>query len=292
MAQIRWLFTIPERGVLSSPMPPSADRFRGYLAVREPVLAASTGTLFERSSRSAVSIGLTDRRLLCVTDDGQVLTVDYDAICTIQSRPRTTYPSHERDYQLLLGSGGVIAFLGGLGVVVFATSILVSLLAFVAVGGVISAEYLRRRADECPQGTVTEVAKYVPDAVDGAAVQQWTQRVTPVATDEDVLLVGTGGIALVSFAGLVLLASSGHVVLGVLMLVGGLALVDYSARHRNDLDEVERRHEVDVHIDTSADRTIHLRSNPSAEFVQELNRVTFMDDDVDSFGGVHSTEGP
>lgn len=260
-------------------MSPSADQFRAYLALREPVVAVSTGTLFETSSWDPVSIGLTDRRLLCVTQDGQVITVDYDAICMIQSRPRTTQTYRGMDYRLPMGVGGLIALLGGVGVVVFATSVLVALFTLVTVGGLITAESLRRCGDEVQPNTTTEVAKYVPYDVDDRILSRLADHLVPDTTEErEVLVIGSGGVALVSFVGLVLLVSSGYVVLGVCTLVGGIALVDYSIRHRSEFDgiDVSRHHETEVSISTNADRTIHIRSDSSEEFVRELNRVTFM----------------
>ena len=278
-------------------MPPSADQFRPYLTLREPVVAASTGTLFETSSWNPVSIGLTDRRLLCVTDSGRVITVDYDAICTIQSRPRTTQTYHGMDHRLLLGGGCLVALLGGLGTVVFSTGVLVPLLALVTVGGLILAEGARRQPDQFGRrtigqfgrgtigqfgrGTRAAVTARVPYDIDSTAFGRWTERFVPeTVQDHQMLLAGSGVVATVSFISLVLLASSGHVVLGVLMLVGGIALVDYGSRHQSKFDgiEINRHHEIEVSIGTNADRTLHIRSDSSDELLRELNRVPFMEE--------------
>lgn len=262
-------------------MPPTADQFGDYLAPGEPVVAVSTGTLSGTSFRYPVSIVLTDRRLLCLSEEGRFTTVDYDSISTIQSHPRTTRTYHVTDYRLPLGAGCLGALLGGIGVLVLAAGVLVPLLAFAAVGGVVAAEYLRRNADELGWKAVTEVTASVPSDVDGTTVRRWFQRFVPDAVDGFwVLMGGSVVVAAGSFVGLVLLAPGGLVVLSVLVLVGGIALVDYGRRHEDDLDGVGlvRHHELDVHIRTDGDRTIHIRSDPSEAFVQELSRVVFVDD--------------
>lgn len=262
-------------------MSPTADKLREYLGPEEPVVARSAGTLSEKSAWNPVSVGLTDRRLLCVAEDGRFVTAGYDAICTIRSRPRTTHTYRGTDHRLLLGMGGLGALLGGIGVLAHTTSVLVFLLGLVTVGGLLVAEYSRRNADELGWETVAEVTDHVPYDGDGTAVRRWYARAVPDAANEhQVLMLGSGALAVVSFAGLVLLASSWLVVAGVLAVVGGSALAEYAYRHAETGNGIEivRHREMEVSISTDADRTIHLRCDPTEEFVQELSRAAFVDD--------------
>lgn len=260
-------------------MRPSAAQLGDYLAPEESLVAVSTGTLYERSSWNPMAIGITDRRLVCVADNGWYVTVGYDAISTIRSHPRTTRTYRGPDSRLLMGGGALLALLGGIGVVVLATSGLVPVLALVTVGGVVAAEYLRRNTAEFEWEVVTGITKRIPFDIDGTAAREWYDRSLSGAADTNQLLsLGSGGVAVLGFIGLLLLVSSGFVVLGMLAVVGGIGLVDYARRHKADLEgfKIVRHRMSDVNISIQQNQPIRIRCDPSREFVQELSRAAFM----------------
>jgi len=115
----------------------------------------------------------------------------------------------------------------------------------------------------------------------GTSIRRWSGRSVPDAIDEPrALLLGSVVAAVVSFVGLLVLTPGWLVVLSVVVLAGGLALVDYGVRHEDGLDGLElvRQRKLDVRIGTGDDRIISLRIDPSEEFIQQLSRVAFTDD--------------
>jgi hypothetical protein len=262
-------------------MPSTDDQLGELLAPEESVVAASTGTLTEASLRYPVSIVLTDRRLLCLSEGGRLVTVGYDSICTVRSYSRTTRTYRFADHRLPQGAGGLGALLGGAGVFALTTGVLVPLLALVTVGGLVVGEYARRQADTLGLETVTAVRRHVPSRGGGTSIRRWSGRSVPDAIDEPrALLLGSVVAAVVSFVGLLVLTPGWLVVLSVVVLAGGLALVDYGVRHEDGLDGLElvRQRKLDVRIGTGDDRIISLRIDPSEEFIQQLSRVAFTDD--------------
>lgn len=278
----------------------SADQLKDFLAPEESLVAVSTGALNEQSSWNPMFIGITDRRLVCVADDGWHMTAGYDDIHTIRSRPLTKRTYRGIESPLLLGSGALLALLGIVSVIALASNVLVPLLALVTVGGVVAAEYLRRDTDVIEWGTVTEVTEHIPYDIDGKAVRQRYERFIPDAADEtQVLLLGSGLVALFSFIGLVSLLPSGFVVLGMLVIVSGIALVDYTLRHKTGFDEAEivRNHKTEVSISIQNNQSIHVRSDRSEEFGRKLSRAVFTDrvepsQSVSPHSSPGATDGP
>jgi hypothetical protein len=255
-------------------MLPASDRLREYLAAEELLVAVFAATLHQNSVWKAASIGVTDRRILCVSEDGEVVTVGYDSICTIRSRQRTTRAFRENDSLLLLGSGTLAAILGLVGVVVLATDIVAPLLVLVIVGGFVLVEYLRRNVDEIQPETILEGAK------ESLARTSMTEAHIS-DTRAAILTALTIGATLVAAVGLVgvVFASGRFAILSIIVLLGGIALVSYAYWQGNDFDDIElvRRHETEVSISTDDGRMIHIRSDSSEELTQQLNRLAYTD---------------
>lgn len=225
-------------------MPPAPDRLGEHLAPEEPLIAVYAATLSENSTWKPVSIGVTDRRMLCVSEDGGFVNVGYDSIATIRSRRRTRRTYRGTDYRLVLGGGGLVAVLGGVGVIALATSALVPVLVLGTVGWLTAAAYLWRNGKH------------------------------------RLLTVGSGAAAVSCFTGIVLLASSALVSILALVPVGGLGLIDYARRHKDDFDGIElvRRQKKEVSIGTDDGRTIYVRTDPSEQIGRELSRLAHAND--------------
>lgn len=164
-------------------MSSASDRLRDYPAPEESVVAVYTATLSGSSHWKAASIGLTDRRLLCVADDGEFMTLGYDSICAIQSQPRTTHTYRVRDYRPLLRSGGLVAVLALVGIVAVTASLLVPLLLLVAVGGLVTTAYLRRSTDTTAWDSVTEIIQRAYD-FDAIEIVRHHETEVSISTDD------------------------------------------------------------------------------------------------------------
>ncbi|WP_225334395.1 hypothetical protein [Halomicrobium urmianum] len=233
----------------------------------------------------SASIGLTDRRLLCVADDGGFVTLGYDSICAIRSRSQTRRSYRGTDYGLLLGGGALLAVLGLVGVVALATSALVHFLVLGTVAGLAGVTYLRRNPASADRESIAGLVDEMPVGVDGNDVlRRFEYREIDDADVRAVLLITSGSVAALSLLAAVVVASDALVGLATLALLGGLALVDYAFRHRDDADgvEIDRAREAELSIDTADGRTVHVRSEPSAGLGEALSRLAFADGESDA----------
>lgn len=259
-------------------MPSTADNVRDYLNPDEPLVAEYTGTYSENSMGKPVSVGITDRRVLCVSEGGGATSIGYDSICTIRSYPRVKRTFNVRDFRLFLGGGGLIAIAGLLGVIVFSTTVLVPLLTLLSLGSLGSMEYLRRNLD------VREGMSLPAARQDGGGLDRWhtIRRILGRAIDyadehRPLLLAGVGLVGIVSFGGAILVASSVLVPLSILVLVSGITVMDYAYRHRDDFDGIHviQQQKREVSISTIAGSSIQLDCDPSDEAHQELSMLVF-----------------
>lgn len=266
--------------LLAASMPEMSDRLGDYLAADERLTAAYSAMLSENTPWVPVSLGVTDRRLLCLTEDGGVVNLGHDAICAVRSRQRTRPTYRGNDYRLLMAAGGLLTVLGVVGVLSLASSLFVALLLPVLVGGLASAEYQRRSTAGVEWPRIAALAKRLRGSGDSSRPPR-RNRVVDAAGDRQVLLLANGLIAVLSFAGIAVLASSWLVMTLVFVTVGGLAVMDYAHRHRDDFDGIEivRRREREVSIRTNDGGTIRIRCDPSDEIDRELSRLAFADRD-------------
>ena len=277
-------------------MSSTPDQIRTYLGTDEPLLAVYSATLAENSSWETVYIGITDRRLLYVSEGGRVVNIGYNSICAIQSHTRTTHTYRGNDYRLLLGVGSLVTAIGFVAVTALTSTLILPFLLLVTVGGVVSMEYVRRNADDIEWAVMTEYRRTVAGVL-GAGTRRRIQRLQTrvgglpgtdalfrfgsALTDRTelhtILLVGSVLVTVCGFVGMVFLAPSTLVILAVPVVVAGLALVEYAHRHRNDFEgfEIVRNHEREVSISTDDDRTVHIRSDSSVDLGRELSRLAF-----------------
>ncbi|WP_226023558.1 hypothetical protein [Halomicrobium salinisoli] len=266
-------------------MSPAPDQLREFSRPEEPLVTVHSGSVSANSRWRSASIGLTDRRLLCVADDGGFVTLGYDSICAIRSRSRTKRSYRGADHGLLLGGGALLAVLGLAGVVALATDALVHLAVLGTVAGLAGVTHLRRTPSSVDRETVAGLADEMPAGVDGTDVMQRLEyREIDDADVHWALLIASGSVAALSLLAAVVVASDALVGLATLALLGGLALVDYAFRHRADLEgvEIDREREAELSIDTADGRTVHVRSEPSAGLGEALSRLAFADGESDA----------
>lgn len=199
-------------GVRHHCMRPVEDRFRGHLVEDESVQALTSGRLLESGRRGRMTIGLTDRRLLCVGDAGGFVDVGYDYVSSIRSRQRTTVryrpgPEPNRTLHLL---GGLLGLLALVGVVVAASSV-------TAFGGVAT--------------TALAAATVVV-----AAPTEAIRRRSSIGRSFDEILVGVGALSVLVFLAIAVVDATVSLPLYALATLGGLALTGYAVRYREAIE--------------------------------------------------------
>ena len=224
------------------------ERFRSHLVEDESVRALTSGRLLGAGVRGRAAIGLTDRRLLCVSPTGEFVDVRYDYVCSIRSRNRTRvrYRSEggpNRTRRLL---AGITAFA-------------------LLVAGVVAATPIGRI-----QGLVTAIVAVATVAI-AAAVQALRTR-SGVGRATDQIAVGAGVLGLFGLVGVALLATGVSVPLYGLVTLGGLALVRYAASHREELDGlgIDGHRESLLRINTVDGETVAIAVDADSSFDREL----------------------
>lgn len=242
-------------------MGPVEDRFQEHLVEGESLRATTSGRLLEDGFDGRTVVGLTDRRLLCVTDAGAFIDVRYDHVCSVRSRQRTRveYRSGDGPDRVLHLAGGV----GALGVVLVAVGVVLS------VGATVGAT-----AVALATGTATLVA--------GITERSHTASVGDTG---DTMLVGAGVLSAVGLVVVGLLSGVVSTPVYVLATVGVLSLVGYARRYRRDLAvdgwSVVRHSESAVRINTVDGTTVRIAIDPDTGFDRELSASIHRRDDVD-----------
>ena len=225
------------------------DRFRGRLAEDETVQTLTSGRLLEDDGGGRTTIGLTDRRFLCVSKAGEFVDVRYDYVCSIRSRPRTKVQYRTRD-----GFGRTRYVLGGL---LALTLVAVGVSVALSIGPTVAA---------------ASIGLGLATAAVAAAVDVVRKR-TGVGRTIDQIFVGTGVLALLVLAGIGLFAASVAASLFVLVTAGGLVLAGYAAHHREELGgvAVERHREMVVEINTVDGDTVNVAVDTDSDLDRELS---------------------
>lgn len=255
-------------------MPLSSDQLVEYVGSGESLEAVYSATLTERSVRTPVSIGLTDQRLFYVSEEGWFGTIDYDSICTIRSRPEITRTYSLDDVRLAVGAGSFAALAGFVVAATSAATLLVPFLLLAAVCGLVTAEYLRRHADDIEMSGDDGLRERLDEFDLREALRRFREDITGRTDLYQLLLLGSGLLALSSFLAVAVVASSWQVVFGMLALVGGLGLVDYAYRHRAEFGgfDVVCHRETVVDISTDDNRTFSLRVASSDDLCKAVSR--------------------
>lgn len=258
-----------------------SNEFRDYLAPDEAVVSSAHGTIVDDSFRSRGSIGITERRVLVVTDSDRFLEVTHDAITSIRSRPRSTFTARGIGSRLAVVVGAAIAIVGFVGVLGVQASAQAFVFALATVGGAVTAEYVRRvggggewpASDEVRGALTTDrgaLGGVLADAglsrSDGSGIE---------SDDRPVYVFVLGAVSLVSLLGLVGVTGRLVVVPLVVVALAGVVLSDYAYRRKKAMDATGegRRHERAVSIHLVDGRTVNLRVDSTERIDRALSGV-------------------
>lgn len=228
---------------------PAEDRFASHVVDDESVRVLTTGRLLEGFTPGRLTIGLTDRRLLCVSETDAFTDVRYEYISSIRSRPQTRW-----EYQYRTGDAVLAGLVGGFLALVFL---------FVAVG------------TASGTGLVDGSLTIVLAAATAVAVvsTQRVRRATGNGQANRQLFVGTGVFTLVAFVAAAVVSSSVSLPLFALATGCGLVIAAYGPRYVAAFDGVGlRRHrKTQLTITTVDGQSIQLVTDVDAELDRELS---------------------
>jgi|GEM_PF-1662073 len=255
----------------SSPSGQETATVRRHLRRDESLQAVDAARLLgDPGGRAAV--GLSDDRLLAVTDDG-LLSVGLDRLSAVRSSVDATLGLRGRDARLLGGVGyccSVVAFLGVLGT---AADPVTPSLALAAVGGALAADHLRREGFAPNDRSLTDrLRRLGPLASLADALGAIERRVRGRAGSDPLGRWGANALALGPFAALVALEGTVLPPLFALATVASFALVVYAVRNGDELDGLEavrrRRRTVTATLDDGT--VLALRTHPDSPLDREL----------------------
>lgn len=248
------------------------EEFRPYLAADETVVETGRGALVDGTTRTEGTIGVTDRRLLFVADEG-FTDVRHDRIASVGSWPREHLTARGRGLRVLAAAGVVLAVLS-LAVQAFLTpAALGSLLALVAVGGFAAAEGVRRIGVDVDWDAVeAAVHDLDPDPVlDDAVRQRWESEYVYA---HQFALVGATLVGAGAAVGLFVVAGSALAVALTAVALAGLAATDHAVRRILRLDRLGtgRRTERDVTVQLEGGHEVTFRLDPAERVDRVLSR--------------------
>lgn len=261
----------------------SATEFEEYLAPDESVVTGGPGSLYADAYRLEGSIGVTDRRVLFVSEDGSFLDVAHDSIESIRSRPRSTITYHGVGYVLAALLGLLLAAVAFAGIMLLEPGAVAALLGALIVGCIAAAEYLRRRGETLPSD---RTRRRLSAALDRVGLRRRLDALTEEVLGDvladvepagyhELLVVGVASVALLAAVGLVALAGSLLVVPLVLATLGGVALTEYTYRRFRALEDVgrSRRWEREVRIHLANGSAVYLLVGPDARLDRDLSSL-------------------
>lgn len=263
-------------------MPPTPDSLGEYVLPEEPVRTVHDTTLSDGGAGKPVALALTDRRLVCVAGDETVLTVGYDAISTVRSRPRTRVSYRGFDYRLLVGAGALAAVLGLLAAVAVSAGALVPSLTVASAGAVAAAAYLWWAPSDPDLSQAVELVETLESEFPWVAdLRRGCARLADGRDDGRVLAAGAAALAGLTGLLTTVLAGTVLAVPALVLAGGGLAVVAFAHVHRDAFDgiEVVRRREREVTIGTHDGQTVYLRSDPAEELDRTFSKLAFTDED-------------
>lgn len=250
---------------------PSTE-FDAFLAEDEPIVDGVSGKLIDGEYSSEGSIGVTDRRVLFLSEGDRFVDVAHDAIHSIQSRPKTRFTHRGVGYRLLAVLGALVAVAAIPGVIAFETSPTGVVLSFLTLGGAFGAETIRRSGGGSTRPPPGQDAEGHP--ADGGWIQR-AASVTKYGGDGTPVVLFLAYVALLALVGLIAVSGSLLVLLPVLVTLGGAALSDYGVRRKRALDALgrSRRYEREVSIHLADGRRIRLRVDAAEPIDRELSGV-------------------
>lgn len=256
-------------------MAASSDGLREYLAPDETVIAGEPGTLFDDSYRAVGAIAVTDRRLLFVSEEDEFVDVAHDAIYSIRSRPRREFTLRGIGPVLVavLGAGLAVAAVGG--VLVLDPNLPTLVLTLATVGGVATAERVRRHGAGTEWDTLDASIEAVLDALEDVEVLRGPLGEVRDGGDADLLVIAVASVALTALIGLIAATESLLVVPLSLVAVGGVGVAAYGYRIQRERDALqgERPPDREVSVHLVDGRVVRLQVDPGGRFDRDLSAV-------------------
>lgn len=215
-----------------------AGSLRGHLR-RDESLAVVDGARLLGDRGGAASVGLSDDRLLAVTDDG-LLSVDLDRLSTVRSAVDSTVGLRGRDARLLGAVGYCWAVVAFLGVLATAADPLTPALSLATVGGAFAAAHVHRDGLAPDGRTLTDrLRRFDPAASLAEALLAVERRLVGRAGTDPLGRWGAAALAVVPFAALVALEGSVLPPVFALATVAGFAAVVHAVRNAGEFDGIE-----------------------------------------------------
>lgn len=245
-------------------MTSTSGRLVDYVSGDERLLDVSPAemTVPDHVYQEPAAVGITDRRLVLLSDAGEFTSIPHDHVSSIRSVRMQDIGYRGNDYRLLLAGSALLA-----GVVLsVATVLLTGLVAMglflLAVGGILMLYYSYQGR---PAGLTERLG----------TLDYWE---VSSLDDRDRLLAGGGVLTVLALSGIVVLTPSVSSVAFTLaivpLMVGSVWLADYAWQHRSDLDgiEVVRTNRKVVHIGTYSGNTVSILIDPSDDLDQTLSK--------------------
>lgn len=250
--------------------------FGDHVVEDEPLHLVAAGRFVSDTAERPVSVGLTDRRLLCAFDEDDFAAVAYDGITSVRSRERTSR-TVRNGARLLIAAGAYLAVNALFGLIVYAfvagpgPGRAAVFLSSAVVGGFAVAELVRRRRGF---DALRPTSRSAGEGSERRSMDSETARNVAVAA---------GGLAAGLIGALALVAVVAYVSIIVvpalvLLGLGGLALLDVGLRGESDdaVELVEER-ENEVTLTTADGTTLRVVVDGDVGVSSTLNRLAFTD---------------
>lgn len=224
------------------------DRLARHLVGDESVRALATGSFLGEPGSGSVTVGLTDRRVLCVSEGGAETDIRYEYVSSVRSRPQVRWTYRYRADDALL--------VGAVGAVLAAITLLVAIGSAAGVGPVGGAITTSLAA---VAATALAATRRVREAI---GLERAIRR----------LLVGAGVFLLLSIAVLSFLVSSISPSLLAAATVVGLANLVWTPRFVAAFDGVglSRTRVTELTIATVDGRAVRLHLEADTDLDREL----------------------
>lgn len=224
------------------------DRLARHLVDDESVRTLETGSYLGAPGSGPVTVGLTDRRVLCVSEGGTEADIRYEYVSSVRSRPQVRWTYRYRTDDALL--------VGAVGTVLAGIALLVAIGSAAGVGPVGGA-------------ITTSLAAVAATTIAGT---RRVRRANGLERAIRRLLVGGSLFLVLSIAALAILVSSISPSLLAAATVAGLANLAWTPRFVAAFDRtgLSRTRATELTIATVDGRAVRLLLEPDAELGREL----------------------
>ncbi len=224
------------------------DRLARHLVDDESVRVLETGSFLGEPGSGSVTVGLTDRRVLCISEEGALTDIRYEFVSSVGSRPRRRWTYRYRTADALL--------VGAIGALLAAIGVLVAVGAAAGVGPI--------------GGALTTALAAI--AATALGVARRVRAVTGLERTVRRLLVGASVFLVLSIAALAAVVSAISPSLLALATVVGLANLAWTPRFVAAFDGVglSRTRATELTIATVDGGTVRLHLEADTDLGREL----------------------